>query len=292
MATTATPEQNATATWENLLQSWRIELTPEVESFIKQAVDQGWSSALFLRNVRATKFYARQFPGIFTADGSLRQTEAQYIAGYNTLKDYAATVGRGFSLQAYGMALKNGNSPSEIKAKIQAVDSLKTNPQMWNQFSEYIQAQGLAPKGGVTKSDLLGFVMQQGPKEWEDAWQTAYNAAQLQKLQIDVGKPSTGSDLSYNSLLKLEHGLLPGQQPDYTALAAAAKELPISALYGAGLTAKKITTMAFGGKGAAQTADVVQRVLAQYSSRFDPQAQPQLYQGGMAGGPGPTQATE
>jgi len=291
-AAAAAATKNAVATWSNLLLSWRIELTPQIQAFVRRAASQGWSSAVFLQEVRRQRFYMQRFPGILGRNGVPRMTEAQYWAGYNSAKDYAATVGRSLSVDAYGLAVKNGNSPSEIRAKVQALDTLKTNRAVFGQFGDYLNALGLAPKGGLKKGDLLQFVMGQGPKAWEQAWTTANAAAQIERAGLDVGRPKQGGDIGYRGLVRLEKQMLPGDQVDYKGLAEAVHALPASELYGAGITKKDILKMAFGVKGAENIADRVRGVLATYQARFEPQGTPQLNQGGLQTGQTPRQASE
>jgi hypothetical protein len=268
-----------------------------MRTLIMRAAKSGMGSALFLQQLRRTKDYAKVFKGIMNKNGTLKMSEAQYIAGYNSAKDQAASVGRNFNREAYGMAIKNGNSPSEIQDKIEALDTLKTNRDVFMQFNEYLVAKGKAPPKGLTRKDMLAFIMKQGPVEWEQEWNTASQAAQLAKLQIDVGKPKTGSDISYKELQKLQQNLPPGTEPDYKGIAAALESLPASKLYGYGLTKKDIVTLGYGGKGAAQIAEVATRALAQYRTAVtEPGAQPQLTQSGtgtqVLTGRRPVQSTE
>jgi hypothetical protein len=289
---------NAKASYANMLKSWGIPITPGLDRMITQAVASGMGSSMFLQQLRRTKDYARAFKGIMRGDGTLRMSEAQYISGYNQAKDLAASVGRAFSRDAYGLAIKNGNSPSELKSKIEAIDTLKTNRDVFQQFNEYLVAKGLAdPKKGITKPEMLQFIMKQGPAQWEREWSTASQAAELAKMEIDVGKPKTGSDISYKELQKLQKNLPQGQEPDYGQLAEALKSLPASKLYGYGLTKKSLLTLAYGGKGAAQIAEVATRALAQYRTAVtEPGAQPNLTQSQsgtrVLTGRRPTQASE
>jgi hypothetical protein len=223
-------------------------------------------------------------------------TESQFMSGYQTARDFAHTVGRNLSVEQYGLAIKNGNSPSEVKEKMQALDILKTNKGTLENFSEYLLAKRIVNKP-LQKGDLLAFVMRQGPKRWEQEWDTASQAAELARLEIDVGKPKTGSDISYKELQKLQKGLPAGEAPDYKAIAGALQSLPASKLYGYGLTKKDIVTLGYGGKGAKEIAEMATRALAQYRTAVtEPGAQPQLTQSGtgtqVLTGRRPVQSTE
>jgi hypothetical protein len=292
--------KNAIASYLNLLAGWGITVTPEVEAFVKHAVGSGWGSSYFLQQVRLTQFYQQAFPGILRQDGTPRMSEAQYVSFKNQVKSIARQSGRNLNDQQIGFLLKQGVSASEFQTRLRALGSLQSNADVLDAFNTYLQTTGVVQKP-LSRSDLFKFVMGDAPKAWEQQWQIAYSTAQLANIGIEVGRPSTGSDISYKQLGRLENrfeALNPGQQVEnlgqdfYAKLAEAAKSIPISKRYGAGLTAKKITQMAFGGKNAPAIAETVQRVLAQYGARFDPQAEPQLYQSGMAGGAPQIQTTE
>jgi hypothetical protein len=255
--------RNTEASYLNVLIGWGIPITPQIKQFVAGVVRQGVGSSAFLAEVRTKKWYAQRFPGIMKPNGTMRMTEAQYISGYNAARDYAASVGRNLNPQAYGLAVKNGNSPSEIKAKLEALDSLKTNRDVLANFNEYEIATGRI-KQPLTKQEMLQFIMRQGPVEFEQDWNTASQSAQLAKLGVDVGKPKTGSDLSYKELKNLQGNLAPGEEPDYAALAEGLKALPASALYGYGLNRKDIAKLAYKAPGYQQIAEVATRALTQY----------------------------
>jgi hypothetical protein len=264
---------------------------------VAQAARAGTGSAAFLQALRRTKAYARAFPGIVRSNGTMRMTESQYMSGYQSARDFAASVGRGLTQAQYGLAVKNGNSPSEIKDKIQALDVLKTNRRYMEEFSDVLVAKGLVGPKGLAREDALAFIMGQGPREWEQTWDDAYQSAQLAKLQVDVGRPREGSDLSYRELEGLQRNLAPGEEPDYAALAGALQALPASQLYGYGLSKKDLVKLAYNAPGADQVAVVAKRALEQYKLAVtEPGAQGQIVQSQTGSqvltGRRPQQATE
>ena len=287
--------RNAAASYEAILTGWGIPITPGIRNSIARAVQAGVSTTAFIQAFRKTKEYAHRFPGIMKANGTLRMTESQYISGYQAARDYAASVGRSLSPQAYGFAVKNGNSPSEIKAKIQAVDTLKTNTDMFQEFNNYLVATGVSKKP-MTRHEALRFVMGQGPKAFEQAWTSASDAATLARYSIDVSKPKEGGDLSYRDLKKLQKQLPPGEELDTAALAESLSAMPASALYRMGITQKDRAELAFRTKNAPAIAARVQLTLATARERFNESGQalaPQMRQGGGTSTGQPTgQATE
>jgi hypothetical protein len=284
--------QNAIATYKNLLVGWGVVVDASVMKFIERAVTSGLNSAAFMAAFRQTKAYAKTFPGIMRNDGTMRMTEAQYISGYQAARDYAASVGRNWSQAAYAQALKNGNSPTEMKQKIEAEDILKSNPGLFQEFSDYLVAQGITKKP-LERAELRQFILKQGPKEFTMAFQTAQEAGLLAQYGIDVGKPSGGGDVSYKELKQLQGSLLPGQTVDVQALASAAAALPASRLYGLGITEKDIATLAYKGKHWQAIAGRVQLAIGTArEAATEVRANPELTRQGQYQGTPQVQATE
>ncbi len=187
----------------------------------------------------------------------MRMTEAQYISGYNSAKDYAATLGRSFSLHAYGLAIKNGNSPSELRDKLTALDYLKTNPQLYHNFSEYLVARGVIKKP-LGQAELLQTIMHQGPEEFYKEWETAQAASALQRIgKIDVGTPKSGSDISYKALQGFQKHLQPGQKPNFDIINA----IPRSYWYEQGISMKALVAAVYGKRG---PVDRINRAIAEF----------------------------
>lgn len=281
--------KNAVESYVTMFQGWGIPVTGQMRGWLKRQVLKGANSAAVLAAFRKTKDYARAFPGLVRRDGTMRMTEAQYLAGFRAANDFAASVGRTFSMKAYGQALKNGNSPTEIKAKIEALDILKTNRSMFEEFSGYLQATGLT-NNPLNKKQLRQFIMKQGPKEWEEAWETANDAAALEKLDVSVGP---GDDVGYKELARLRNQMLPGQEVDYGALADMGSKLGAARLYGFGVTKKDLVDMAYGTKRAPKIAERVKLALGTWQATASEQrAAPMLTAQGLGAGQPHRQATE
>jgi hypothetical protein len=285
---------NTKASYASMLATWGIPMSPKLNTLINHAATSGMGSSTFLQALRKTKDYAARFVGIMKNDGTMRMTEAQYLSGYQSAKDYAASVGRALSPAAYGMAIKNGNSPSEIKQKVEALDILKTNGAILSEFGDYLAATGVTKKP-PTKQEMLAFVMKQGPKVWEQTWQTVTQAAAIEKFSeeaIQIGRGGD-NDVSYKELQRLQKGLLPGEQPDYQALGQVLDALPASKLYKLGLSKKDAVTLLYGGPGAK---DIFKRaqlaVGTAQAAATEQRANPRLDRQGMDLGRDNLQATE
>lgn len=182
--------RNARAGFDELLRGWGIPITPAVAQFVAQAAQKGMSGDAFMAAIRKTKAYARQFPGIMQPNGTLRMSEAEYISGFEALRDYGASIGQQMDRGEFAMALKNGNSISEIKQKFGATDSLQRNNSQLEAFAEYAREMGLKepPK---TREDLLKFVMGMGPREWEMAYDTAHVMSKARNAGLSLSVQET-----------------------------------------------------------------------------------------------------
>ena len=176
--------RNARASFDELLRSWGVPLTPAVNNFVAMAARKQMSGDAFMAAIRKTKAYAKAFPGIMRPDGVLRMSESEYQSGFDAIKDFGASIGREMDRNDYATALKSGNSIAEIKQKWGAIDSLNTNRQILDEFVAYRQAQGLsAPKN---RDDLLKFVMGMGPREWEIGYDTAVMSAKSKTAGLEM----------------------------------------------------------------------------------------------------------
>jgi hypothetical protein len=276
--------RNAQASLLAILQSWQIPITPAITRMVAGAVKQGVSTTAFAQAFRNTKAYAKRFPGILKPDGTMRMTESQYISGYASARDYAASIGRNLSPAAYGLAIKRGNSPSEIKDKLLALDKLTSYKPQLDSFNEYLLSTGQIKKP-LEKKDLIEFLMG-GRKDLQDAWKVANTAFQLEQAAgVDVGKPKMGGDISYKELKQQiqRFEALGGNvdEIDFAKMGSLINEvIPKSDLYGAGITKKAVVNMMLNGKNAGEITSRVKNVLATYEAAVtEPTAQAPTYAG-------------
>ena len=283
-----------------ILEAWQIPITPDVKRFIAKAAKEGMSSTQFMQKFRRTKVYAQRFKGILRGDGSMRMTEAQYLSGYNSARDFAGSVGRGLSREQYAMGIKMGNSPSEMKAKIEALDIMKQQKDVFNEFNEYLIARGKVGPKGVSKKEMAQFVMKQGPAEWEKEWRTAYTASLIERANINVGKPEGGSDLGFRKLDRLLREAGPNFDPatlDWQRLSELAREvIPLSKWQGVGISKTDLVSEAVGAKTAARVAAEIKRVMGTHLAAQEATANTALSAGPRGTqqyqGNAPVQATE
>lgn len=280
------PQQlrNAEASYISILTGWGIPIKPAVQTLVAQAARAGVSTTAFVLNFRKTKAYAKRFPGIVRPNGTMRMTEAQYLSGYLATKDAAAKLGRSFSLQAYGAAIKNGQSVAEISDRLEVVDKIKSYGPQLAEFSDYLLSTGQIKKP-LTRKDAQDFIM--GYRgDLQAAWTEANTAFKLQEqANVNVGKPGAGNDISYKELKGMlgRYQALGGdpEQVDFVKMGALISEvLPKNELYGAGITKKDIVNMMLSGKNAGEVTKRVQNVLDTYEAAVsEPAAHVQGYAG-------------
>ena len=271
--------RNAQAAYESILTGWGIPLKPAIRTMIAGAVKQGVSTTAFIAEFRKTKLYAQRFQGIMRNDGTMRMTEAQYLSGYESARDAAAQLGRPFSREMYGLAIKNGNSVNELRDKLEAADKLKTIGPMLNDFSGYLMAIG-AIKKPLTRQDSLKFILGEAPKQFYDAYRTAQAAAQVEELGFQVGKPASGADIGYRELGKIAAQMeVLGQQGDYAGLLAAATNVVGAGEWeGLGITKKDKVRLALGAPGSRDSAAKLQKAVAIKMANLEPRANPDIVQ--------------
>lgn len=267
--------------FENILVNWQIRVSPAMRGYIEKAAKEQWSTTQFVLEFRKTKAYAQKFPGIMRKDGTLRMSESQYMTGYRSAQDAAGAVGRNFSPQMYGVALANNNSPSEIKAKINAVDRLKQYAPELQEYNQYLLQTGQIKKP-LERKDLLEFTMGQR-KDLELGWQTAHAAFQMQEQAgLDVGKKGDLAHKELQGLIK-RFTALGGdiEQVDFKKMGALINDvIPKSDLYGAGITKRNIVDMMLEGKNGPEIAKRTQQILDTYQAAVtEPSAQAPTYAG-------------
>ena len=276
--------RNAEASYRAILTSWGVPLTPALDKLIKSSVKLGVSSQAFVEKMRTTKEYAQRFAGILKPNGTLRMTEAQYISGYNSAKDYAASIGRNLSPQLYGLAVKNGNSPSEIKMRLDTLDKLKSYAPQLAEFNDYLVTTGKIKKP-LDRKGLADFIMGKNP-QLQQEWEVANTAFQLQELAgVNIDKPKQGGDESYKELSgQIKRFQALGGDLDSIDFAKMGsligQVIPKNELYGQGIRKRDIVEMMLSGKNAGEITKRVQTVLDTYEAAVtEPGAQPQNYAG-------------
>jgi hypothetical protein len=287
---------NAQAAFTSYLRAWGMVVTPKLKKLIETAAKGQWNSQAFLIAVRGTEEYKQKFPGIQWRNG---MSEASYNAQYDSFADRALDSGYRLTREGFAHILKKGIDSQEWSLRVQAVQQVKANRDLLENFRQFLVDNGqLKPREELSPKEVYKLATGRGSPAWVNLWNTASVETGLEGIGFTVGR---NADLTREELRHLLKGpiskLGPGESldMDYASLAqTAAEALPASRLYKSGITKKDLVTMALGGKNAAAIATRVQLAInTARATASEQRANPQLNQGGMQmGGMNRPQATE
>jgi len=280
-------ERNARAFFLGQIGSLGIGLTPNLNQFVEQAINKGYSGDAFLYYLRQTPEYAKEFPGIFNKDGSMKMSEAQYISNVSQYESIAAQAGINLGPKQTAWLFQNDVSPAEYSIKAPAVARIKRDPQLYRAFGREVVQAGLAKPGETGLQGLLHFAAGLGNRAWMDLWQDTVTRNAAINAGIAIKR-------SGNAYAQIGQGLLErisGKGLSEDQMTAAFQDLaehlvttlPESEIQNMGLNPKQLVTAEFGGPGAAQIRQKVKRVAETYQAQFLPRAQPGLAQSAKGG---------
>jgi hypothetical protein len=164
---------NQIQTFSIMLENWGMEITPNLQKLINTAESSNWSSAAFLRHLRGTSEYADRFFGILDNNGLPKMSEAQYIAQEKEYDNIARTYGLNLGDDKTDYLFQHNISIQEYADKAKAESLLRRNPQLYKQFAQTLQREGLTKGGEVSRKELFEFVMGMGNRAWYDSWNQA-----------------------------------------------------------------------------------------------------------------------
>lgn len=248
-----------------LLQSLFIRLTPEARAWAQQAARNRWGQAEALYYLRRTRFYREAFPGIFNPDGTLRMTEAQYIATRNAYEDIAASVGIRLNDAQVAHLFRNDVSVAAFRTRAQAVATMRSNRVAFQQFKQTLEAMGI--KRDVRKKDLLDFVVGRANPEWYRIWREAHarTAATMAGLNVrDKGEAATQMSIGRGLVKQVAAAGLSDAdlQKGFEQLADLfLSVLPESQVRGIGLDKRQLVKAVVGGKNAARAREVLGQLM-------------------------------
>jgi hypothetical protein len=226
-------------------------------------------------------WFKAQFPGIFDGAGRLKMSPTGYNSEFQTFNGLAKMYNFALSRQQFGFALQHNIDRATFVDRVNAVHQVESHPEMFHQFEQTLIARGLAPKGGVPKSQLYDFAMGRAPKTWNNLWQEAYLRGTAATAGLVVGQNIQRSLIKSiirngsNDLFKnIQAGGSQAISDQFGKLATDLKTVaPASRLFADhGLTARDLATLEFGGPGQAEIALRAQAALASYTASSKPQA--------------------
>lgn len=272
----------------NELSTLGINVTPNVQQLVQEALNHHYNNETFLRFLRQTPEYQERFVGIFDEDGNLQMSETAYLQTERSYQDIAAQAGLNISTEKLQGLFLTDTSPGEFKVKAGALKQLKTNPELYEQFRKSLIQEGVADAGTATRENLWKFVMGEGNAEWADVWNLSRTRYAATQAGIKLAK-GADSFLALNPHLveKLANRGLSDE-----ALSAGFDQvaqslltvLPLSHIQGMGLNKRDLTQAAFGGKRSAATKQKIRRILETQKSLADDSGTSTAVYGTQGGG--------
>jgi hypothetical protein len=260
-------------------------------NLIEKGVRKAWSSTQFLAMVRHTPEYRKKYPGI---QWKLGMTEGQYLSTYSQYKARAQDIGVQLTSKEFARMLQRGVDFEEYSDRVNALSSIRSYGPMWEAFKNVLDERGLkVPGKELEKKELVKFLMGQGSKEWEHAWQetlVSVNLEQVAGVQV-VGRGERAGTEGYDimrgdlvEILRQVESLTPGfnaediSSRDWAEIGKRIRKYPMSYLQRYGLTTKDLLEMELGGPRAAEIGIKAERILKEQEAFFEPRPVPQFAQ--------------
>lgn len=264
---THTYEERQSIIYKAQLQSWGMDMSGNINALMQTAIDRSYSMEEFAYWMRQTPEYRQRFKGIFS-HGELTMTEDEYIAAEREYQLLGKQYGYRVTPNVVAFNIKKGVDSADFEERLQAVDRLSEYRPALQEFNEAAKRAGLINKN-LSEEELYRFVRGEAPASWSKLWEevTVRTAARAAGIQVGKGKDGPVGQIS-NRVVK---GILK-RAPDEISqeeLDAGFEEIadnmlntmPLSKIYGLGLSEGELAQAAFGGPRAATARQKIKRIL-------------------------------
>ena len=278
----AAPSQAALIAWQTLLSQLGIRLSDNMRNLIQHAISGGWSQTEFMWNLRKTPEYEATFPGIMNPNGTMKMTEAQYMALEKSFQETADLYGIHLNRENQALLFEGDVSAREWQQRAMAINRIRENPEAFAQFEAAARAQGLI-KGKFNRKDAYHLAIGEGPTEWYKLLEEFGARTAAAQAGFDITKHSKLAgylDLSRKQVLAINKAVpgLGGEAQMAAAMQKLAQDfrqyIGAGHITGFDVTPEDLIQLEFGGPRQAQVADTVARILAAVKARQEPLAQP------------------
>ena len=279
----AAPSQAALIAWQTLLSQLGIRLSDNMRNLIQHAISGGWGQTEFMWNLRKTPEYQDIFPFIMNPNGTMKMTEAQYIAQQKSYQETADLYGIHLSRENMALLFEGDVSPREWQQlRAAPIARIRENPEAFAQFEAAARAQGLI-KGKFTKKDAVTLAIGEGPREWYKLLEEFGTRTAAVQAGFDISKHAKLAGylgLTRKQVLAINKAVpgLGGEAQmagSFQELAQRFRQLlPEGNITGFDVSKEDLIQLEFGGPRQAQVADTVARILAAVKARQEPLAQP------------------
>lgn len=237
----------------------------EFANLIDRANRQGWTTQQFKHQVTNSKAFDEKFPGIKDSNGGLKMPPAQYDATAKAYQQQARTYNLHLSPKQMGALVQADVSAQEVADRFDAIRRFKEYEPALRQFIQALESRGhKVPANLKTTDGLINFILGQGPHDFYRIWEEATIGTAAWQAGVELGSPAE----------KWLRKSIPGHmsegelQTKFTSMAQNIKKLmPLSKIYGLGLTKRDLAVLEFGGRSKrgrtqADVAEQVDRILA------------------------------
>jgi hypothetical protein len=274
-----------------------------MRNLIQHAISGGWSQTEFMWNLRKTPEYEATFPGIMNPNGTMKMTEAQYMALEKSFQETADLYGIHLNRENQALLFEGDVSAREWQQRAMAINRIRENPEAFQQFEAAARAQGLI-KGKFNRKDAYHLAIGEGPTEWYKLLEEFGTRTAAVQAGFDISKHAKLAGylgLTRKQILAINKAVpgLGGEAQmagSFQELAQRFRQLlPEGNITGFDVSKEDLIQLEFGGPRQAQVADTVARILAAVKARQEPLAQPtfastaqgpQLYGAGTQSRPG------
>lgn len=278
---------NLRASYLEILHSFGIAVTKNLDRLMDRGVENRWSTTNFLQYLRRTPEYKRHFPGIRSQPGQM--SEARYNAMYDSFQKVWAREGGKLSREQFGALVRNEVSLEEWQVRTRFMGLVKRNRDYFEKLQDVAKARGLIkPNGKLTKKELFRAMTRRGHVWLERLMEETNVRAQLENIGFVIGD---GGDLTRAKVLAFMKNLENQDvevelltQKDFEGLAQKVRELlPVAEQVGAGLTRAELFELEFGGPNQFEIARRVEDIIASAEADEQPNVSPLLIEDDQGG---------
>jgi hypothetical protein len=260
----AQQKANLRSSYLEILHTWGISVSGNMNQLMNQAIAQEWSTTNFMQHLRKTKDYKQQFPGINSADG---MSEAAYNAKYQQFMEDAKMAGVKLSRSQFGSLVRGDVRYEEWKMRVDFQQKVERNKDYFQALQDVAHARGLIkPKDKLTKKELWKLMTRRGNPALERLMEESNVSYQLEAAGLSIGKKG---DIARGQVLKfiktIETDGIQAESLTAEAFAGLAEKvktvLPAADQIGYGITKGDLFQLEFGGPRQAEVGRHVENIL-------------------------------
>lgn len=181
------------------------DISHEIRQLIDLAVRKQFDAQEFVQRLANTHYFHQKFPGLIEKNGtianelsggqgvtvsaaSLGQAISHYKTGLSQFQDIASQYGTSINKDQFAASLKAQTSATEYKARLQAIDTIDSNPSLMQAFEQQAKAFGLKATPQAAYRAAAGA----GDRKFMNIYEAASYQQQLGLGQQEAKQLATG----------------------------------------------------------------------------------------------------